>query len=340
MIMMKPKVSIIVPIYNVENYLDRCMQSLICQTLTDIEIILVDDESPDKCPQMCEAYAIKDNRIKVIHKKNGGLGFARNSGLDVATGEYVAFVDSDDFIDIRMYNKLYEIAHKEDLDIVYCGFYEYNNINDIKKRQEVNKYTVFLGDKCHEVLHGMLSPCGSKGRITKFEMSVWHSIYRRSLFVDNNIKFCSERQFISEDIIFHIDYIWHCKKIAFIPEPYYYYCLNETSLSKKYRKDRLQKVDILCTEVYNRVSAKQYKFSIDDCMYFACLSLRYPLTMLKQYNMSSKERKEKIEEMLSEGIFEKWMKKIDFSKLPYRYQLFFFTIKMRWIKILNLLIMR
>ena len=105
-----PLVSIIVPIYNVEPYLDRCIQSLINQTLENIEIILVDDESPDNCPQMCDAYAKQDRRIKVIHKKNGGLGLARNSGLEIATGEFVAFVDSDDYVDIAMYQNLYKIA--------------------------------------------------------------------------------------------------------------------------------------------------------------------------------------------------------------------------------------
>lgn len=86
------KISIIVPIYNVEKYLDRCMDSLLNQTLKDIEIIMVDDGSPDNCPQMCDEYAKKDNRVKVVHKENGGLGYARNSGLDVATGEYVALL--------------------------------------------------------------------------------------------------------------------------------------------------------------------------------------------------------------------------------------------------------
>ena len=108
--MKQPKISIIVPIYNVEKYLDECMLSLLNQTLEDIEIILVDDESPDNCPKMCDEYANKDKRVKVVHKKNGGLGLARNSGLDVATGEYVAFIDSDDFIDLDMMVHLYNVA--------------------------------------------------------------------------------------------------------------------------------------------------------------------------------------------------------------------------------------
>ena len=92
------KVSIVVPIYNVEKYLKQCVESIINQTLKDIEIILVYDCSPDNCPQMCDDYARRDNRIKVLHKKNGGLSSARNAGIEVATGDYIGFVDSDDYI--------------------------------------------------------------------------------------------------------------------------------------------------------------------------------------------------------------------------------------------------
>ena len=109
--MKQPKVSIIVPVYNVEKYLDRCMQSLLGQTLKELEIILVDDGSPDNSPALCDNYeSASDNLhwpiIEVIHKINEGLGFARNSGLEIATGEYIAFLDSDDFVDVNMYEQL------------------------------------------------------------------------------------------------------------------------------------------------------------------------------------------------------------------------------------------
>lgn len=123
--MKQPKVSIIVPVYNVEKYLDRCMQSLLGQTLKELEIILVDDGSPDNSPALCDNYeSASDNLhwpiIKVIHKINEGLGFARNSGLEIATGEYIAFLDSDDFVDVNMYEQLYLKAKAKDIDVVYC----------------------------------------------------------------------------------------------------------------------------------------------------------------------------------------------------------------------------
>lgn len=128
-----PKVSIIVPIYNVEKYLDRCIQSLVNQTLNDIEIILVDDGSPDNCPSMCDEYAQKDNRIKVIHKQNAGLGYARNSGLEIAIGEYIAFVDSDDYVDTSMYETLYKKAITISADAVFVDLkLKFQRINGVK----------------------------------------------------------------------------------------------------------------------------------------------------------------------------------------------------------------
>ena len=106
---MQPKVSIVVPVYNVEKYLDRCIQSLRNQTVRDIEIILVDDESPDNCPALCDRYALEDARIKVVHKKNGGLSSARNAGLKAAAGKYVGFVDSDDDVELDMYERMLSV---------------------------------------------------------------------------------------------------------------------------------------------------------------------------------------------------------------------------------------
>ena len=141
---MKPKVSIIVPVYNVEKYLDRCMESLLNQTLKDIEIILVDDGSPDNCPQMCDDYAKTDSRVKVVHKANAGLGYARNSGLDVASGEYVAFVDSDDYVDTKIYESLLLEAENSGADVVFCKYYTeqtdgtWVDCDEVTKRMEWN----------------------------------------------------------------------------------------------------------------------------------------------------------------------------------------------------------
>ena len=116
---MNPLISVIVPIYNVEKYLARCVDSIVNQTYKNLEIILVDDGSPDRCPQMCDDYAEKDSRIKVVHKKNGGLSDARNAGMAVATGEYISFIDSDDWIETSMFELLLNNIFQYDCEIHY-----------------------------------------------------------------------------------------------------------------------------------------------------------------------------------------------------------------------------
>ena len=128
---MEPLLSIIVPIYNVEQYLERCIESIINQTYKNLEIILVDDGSKDNSGTIADTYASKDNRIKVIHKENGGLSDARNHGLDQSKGKYIMFIDSDDFIDSSMCEILFETAEKYFSDIVSCNYYIYRNKNHI-----------------------------------------------------------------------------------------------------------------------------------------------------------------------------------------------------------------
>lgn len=116
-----PEISVIVPVYKVEPYLERCVQSVRNQTFRDFELILVDDESPDRCGEMCDAFARQDDRIRVLHKKNDGLSEARNAGMDLARGRYVCFVDSDDFIDPEMLQVLHNLAQKHRAEIAICG---------------------------------------------------------------------------------------------------------------------------------------------------------------------------------------------------------------------------
>lgn len=129
-----PKVSVIVPVYNVENYIRKCLDSIISQTLKDIEIILVDDGSEDNSGKICDEYAEKDSRIIVIHQKNNGLSNARNTGLNIASGEYIGFVDSDDYIKSEMYSEMYQTAEKTDADMVLCN-YSYDTNGNITENK-------------------------------------------------------------------------------------------------------------------------------------------------------------------------------------------------------------
>lgn len=140
---MQPKVSIIVPCYGVEQYLDRCVESLVGQTLLNIEIILVDDLSPDRTPEMCDEWAKKDSRIRVVHKvQNGGLGLACNTGIEVSTGEYIAFCDSDDYVDKDMYETMYNAAAKENVDVVFSGIKTVDQNGVVRPMAQPTEYSV------------------------------------------------------------------------------------------------------------------------------------------------------------------------------------------------------
>lgn len=268
---MKVKVSIIVPIYNVEKYLHQCVDSLVDQTLNDIEIILVDDGSPDNCPEICDEYARKDTRIKVVHKKNGGLSSARNAGLDVAEGEYVAFIDSDDYVAPEMMEKRYLVAKEHDLDACYCDYnFDYDgkvwsankqkNNSLLKNKEEVKNF-----------LFDMVGPLPNYPSDVKHLVSVWLALYKTDIIKKNKIQFESERLYPSEDLLFHIDFLSHCSSIGNITDAMYYWRYRPGSLSRSYSSKRFK----LYIALLNRVKEKldehyledEYRLHYQRCVY-------------------------------------------------------------------------
>lgn len=237
------KVSVIVPVYNTEKYLDRCITSLVEQTLKDIEIILVDDGSKQKCREKCDAWVHKDERICVIHKKNEGLGYARNTGIEAAHGRYVSFVDSDDFIAPEMLQKLYERAEDTQAEIVIGGYYKkYDNGQEERFISEGIPERIIGPGVKKILLANMLGSPPDYYSDDYIGMSVWKNLYTRKILKNKDVRFPSEHEYISEDIIFHIRYMKYVNHGEVIHEPLYYYCQNDNSLSRSYRPDRFQKV--------------------------------------------------------------------------------------------------
>lgn len=256
-------VSVIVPVYNVEQYLKRCVNSILEQTEKNIEIILVDDGSPDSCPQLCDEFAAQDNRIKVIHQENAGLGMARNSGLEIASGEFVMFVDSDDYIVPYAIEILYHTAKTSNADTVLAGYYR-------KNTTKIQECLLPFKDECFEgkaeiinnVLINMLGSPQDYYDDIFLKRSVWGNLYSLRLLKKNNILFCSERKFISEDLIFDTEYYPIANKVAVSSKPVYYYCVNGESLTLSYNKDRFNKQVILFHELKRR--AKKLDLNIDE----------------------------------------------------------------------------
>ena len=235
------KVSIIVPVYNVEQYIDRCMQSLLNQTLRDIEIILVDDGSPDQCPLICDKYAQQDNRVNVVHKQNSGLGYARNSGLEVASSEYIAFLDSDDYVDINMYKILFDEITSQKADAVFCGTRKEISVGHYIDQIETTNTVIMEGDEVVDFFLNMIASSPNEKRERLYEMSVWRSLYSKSIIDKFNLTFPSEREWASEDLPFNVQYLSKCGRVILLPDILHTYCINPTSLTKTYHREKFQR---------------------------------------------------------------------------------------------------
>ncbi|MDE5941640.1 MAG: glycosyltransferase [Muribaculaceae bacterium] len=257
---MKPKISVVVPVYNVEKYLGRCVQSLQNQTLHEIEIILVDDGSPDNSPALCDEYAGADSRVKVVHKKNGGLGMACNSGIEVATGEYIAFCDSDDWVDESMYGVMCDMAAKYGADMVFTGIRQVDQNGIETPMSEADELKVYTARKEVEMFAmDMIASSPSVGVERRVPMSAKIVLYRRAFLVENNIRFESEREFITEDLLFNLDCLSCAKTVVEVPQTFYNYFINTASLSRVIRKDRFEKIKTVFFQLLSR-----YKFECPE----------------------------------------------------------------------------
>ncbi len=217
-----PEISIIVPVYKVENYLEKCINSILEQTFTDFELILVDDGSPDGSGQICDIYATIDRRVRVIHQENGGLSAARNAGLESATGRYIGFIDSDDYIHPKMYEKLYEALQKNKADLSICNYNyvdNYGNIDSEKQRKDHIVTEVLNREKAFEKIDPLVEGYS-------FYVTAWNKLYKRELF--KNIKFLKGHVHEDEYIVHHI--FSRCSKIAVIEDPLYMYVQRDGSI--------------------------------------------------------------------------------------------------------------
>lgn len=211
---MEPLISIIVPIYNVEKYLNQCIDSIINQSYKNLEIILINDGSPDNSGEICDQYKLIDDRIVVVHQKNKGLSGARNSGLEIATGDYIGFVDSDDWIEKKMYEVMLNLLLKHDLDIIECGSNQSNHEIDYKE----GAFNIVI-ENSFEALQRI---------IKNSSFPVWRRLYKKEIIKDS--KFVLNKT--SEDVYFMIDNIPKVSKMGYYGFPFYNYRSNPTSITK------------------------------------------------------------------------------------------------------------
>lgn len=276
---MNKLISIIVPIYKVEKYLKQCIDSILLQTYKNLEIILVDDGSPDNCGIICDEYAKKDKRIKVIHKKNGGLSEARNYGIEASTGDYIMFVDSDDYISKDMCKTLLMNALKNNADIVVCNLKEIY----LDKSEKVNKQCI-KGNL--EVISNIEALYKYLVRSTTDMVVVWNKLYKRKIFFNEKyIRFPVGK--LHEDMYTTYKLYYYANKIVIINDVLYYYFRRKESITGLIsEKNLLDEIDAII-EQYNFFKNKEddlkYMLEIKNIdFYIHVLKIMYKMSLNKK----------------------------------------------------------
>lgn len=265
-------ISIIVPIYNAENYLEKCIQSLINQTYKNLEIILINDGSTDNSKKICNEYAKKDQRIKLINQKNSGVSTARNKGMESAQGQYICFVDSDDYISQEFIEKMTNQIITAKADLAIC------NINNVSSKGI--KAQNFLPYK-----NNIITKEDYYKNINNYGGFLWNKIFKKSLIgnlrLEKDIYYC-------EDELFVINYVEKCNKISCVNEPLYFYCIHSNSLSSWKDGWNEKKITIIKAKQKALNILSRYKFSIYKDYYLKCLYnfidiyFRYSKTIIKK----------------------------------------------------------
>lgn len=289
-------ISIIVPVYKVENELSRCVDSIIRQTYSNIEIILVDDGSPDKCPQICDEYSKKDKRIKVIHKKNGGLSDARNVGLLDSTGDYILFIDSDDYIELDSCERFIKILDNRSPDIVIGEakeVYAYKTM-DIKHSNLKNGQEYTAKEYLKFAINAL-----------EWYAPTWINMYKRSFLINKNLRFL--KGILHEDMQILPDLFLEADKIIYMNYSFYNYIKRENSITTMNKKDKnweslliiygqwkekFDKVnDLELRELLYGILIKQFLYGCRECQ---VIKTEFPkgidLRFLNRYPLNFKER--------------------------------------------------
>ena len=278
-------ISVVVPVYKVENYLKKCVDSILCQTYDNLEIILVDDGSPDSCPKMCDDYMLIDKRIKAIHKNNGGLSDARNAGIEIATGRYITFVDSDDFLYVNAIEVLYDNIKKYNSDISIGGHKVIYSDGKIINRFNNKEYCIGPEETLRKILYD-----------DGIDLSAWAKLYKLELF--NKIKYPVGRLY--EDSATTYKLVDSSNKISVISVPVYEYVIRNDSITN-YNFSRKKMDLILSTQEMTEYVIKRYpnlKKACNRRLMYAYLST---ITQLAKSSVVDKKIKNELIDFISKN---------------------------------------
>ena len=332
------RISVIIPVYNNEKYLDQCIRSVLSQTMKADEIIIIDDGSTDSSPQKCDQYALENDSITVIHKKNEGLGFARNAGMYEATSEYVMFLDSDDYIKENMLETLYNASEDGMYDIVKSGFIRIDlEGHTCKGRRYLEEESFREKEISDKMVKRMLGSLPDKH--DSIEMGVTCSLLRRSIIIQNEIRFPSEREWISEDLIFNLELLSHIRSVKVIPYEGYFYRTNPNSLTVKFKENRFNEVCKLYRYVNDIIAKKE----MDEEAYVRwskTFIINLWMCIMQEKGMNLKESDLRIKELCDNRTVREMICSYPVHQLGKKQQLFVYLIKYRLSKMLWMLAQR
>lgn len=329
--MQLPKVSVIIPVYNTGKYLSQCVKSVIQQTYKNLQIILVDDGSTDGTSVMCDKIKDYDSRIEVIHKNNEGLGLTRNKGLEYAVGEYVTFLDSDDWYELNHIENLVTVALEKSSDLVIGSRTRYSECpKEVYKKIELPIYGYYENDKIKDVvLPEIVAPSPTSHLDLGIPMSVCFNLYRTDLIRVNNLCFVSERYCVSEDFFFNYSYIKKCSKIMIVKEYGYIYRNTPMSISHSFSSEQIDRVYNFYNEIQKLVFSEQITSDLKERVYRCSLSkVRSLLHRLVTSSISTKQQVSYIRQIICSHQVKDMIDNFDYNK--YRFSLKVFTICMKY----------
>ena len=334
-------VSIVVPVYNVEKYLDRCISGIVGQTYKNLEIILVDDGSKDASAKICDAWADRDNRIRVIHKENAGAGMARNTGLEHVNGDWVCFFDSDDYVMPETIEKAMNAAKENTVQVVIFG------VQNIRKDGSIGKTVIpeavancFKGDSVQrEFLPGLIDGRYREAAVRNTYLSLWSGLFSMELIRRVKWKFVSERQIFSEDSYSLIWLYQHVKSVALLPEAFYCYCEHEASLSHRLIGDGYPKICQFYWKCIALVDSIGYPEEVKKSV--SGLFISFAIAAMKQIaaaDIARNQKREMLRQILCDETMQKCLQDISGRTYGRARRVLFWAIRHKCVKLCHLLL--
>lgn len=320
-------ISIIVPVYNTENYLEKCLYSLVNQTYKNIEIIIIDDGSPDNSMNIIQKFVLADNRVKVISQKNQGLSGARNTGMNNANGDYIMFIDSDDWIETDTCEKAINASEKYNADVVFWPYIK--EFSDLQKDNYLfDKTEIIWSEKnINQLSRRMVGLVGDElanPQSIDNLVTAWGKLYKKSVIGD--VRFTDTKIIGTEDALFNIEVFLEINSAVYIPDLLSHYRKdNESSLTHNYKKKLVSR----WKEMYSRIKflldrndmSREYYDALKNRICFGLIGLG--INLAEDKKMSFKEKKKEIYNILSMKHYQIALKDLDFSYLPIQWKVFF-----------------